>query len=178
MTADFVADRMLELLTAAEVSLTLARTGNPVPTRTGRTHGAPVAEVCEGSAYGGQLNVYVDNPAITVEAQAQGRTHNIGARLWMPYLNLVVELWRCAPKVGPVLPSAADLDAYAAAMAKDGFALVTGLEQAKIGGTLFASIPPNLEVRLGQLLPLPIQGGSGGWKMTVQVPVNDAGPAI
>lgn len=176
MTADFIADRALELLTAAEASLTLLRTGNPIPTRFGRTHGAPVAEVCEGSAYGGQLNVYVDSPAVSVEAQSQGRSHNVGARHWMPYLNLVVELWRCAPK-GPV-PTAAQLDTYAAAMMKDGFALVTGLEAEKIAGLLFPTLPPNYEVQLGLLTPLAIQGGSGGWKMTVRVPVADAGPAI
>lgn len=176
-TASYLADRMLELLTAAENALTLARTGNPIPDRVGRTHSRPVAEQCNGD---GQLYVYLGNPSVVIESirapsASQGNVH------WVPKARFYVELWRCSPPTkGHATPTAAQIDAFTARLAQDGWALVTGLEQSYLQGLLFPGALPAPPVgarpNFGTLIPLGPQGSVGGWQMLVELPINDPGP--
>lgn len=180
-TADWVMDRGLELLTAAENALTQARTGLVPPDRTGLTHGEPVVEKCTGtggSGTNGQLYVYAANPVIDVQSVSVGQAMQRGPRQWMPYVRFLVDYWRCVPpREGHATPSAAKLSTYAQQMLQVGWALITGLEQSRLAGTLFPGITGGPFVpKFGNLLPLNPRGGLGGWRIMLEVPINDPGP--
>lgn len=175
MAATWIADRMLELLTAAENALTLARTGNPIPDRTGRTHSKPVVETCNSD---GQLYVYAGNPAVVIESTRSGSALD-GNVHWFPKARFYVELWRCSPvTVGHATPTAAEIDTFTAELAQDGWALVTGLEHAYLQGVLFPGVTLLSRPNFGTLIPLGPQGTAAGWQMLVELPISDAGPAI
>lgn len=166
--------RLGELLTAALAGLTLARTGNPIPSRSGHTHGPPVPDFCTDD---GLLAVYLDNPAVSDDNPSQRITENSGPVMRMPVVRLCIDLYRCVPTLDGqgVPPSAAALTTSADGLANDMWALDTYLRvnQASLFPTgLGTEVIPNFS----DPVPLNPLGGVGGWRWKIQVPVSDAGP--
>lgn len=174
-TADLLATRLQELKAAAQASLTLARTGNPIPTRVYRSHGRPAVDVlC--AADDGLLAVYLADPAVDLQRVEHGRAINVGQHGYMALVRAVVEIWRCVPtqtSSGP--PSATALDVSAEELARDGHALWTGLHLRREAGTLFPTAGNKVESRIGDPKPLAPRGGAAGWQITVEVGTTDVG---
>lgn len=169
----YVADRLLELLTAAEAGLTLARTGNPIPTRNLRVHGEPAVDVCDDN---GLLVVYSASPAVRLTDPRANDARNKGPHHFVPVLRMVVELWRCVPAVDDDgVPTVTELDASAAALANDMWALVTYLG-ARLDGIFLTGLGAKVLAELGDPIPLGPRGQAAGWRLTVEIPVSDAGP--
>lgn len=169
----YVSGRLGELYTAALAGLTLARTGNAVPTRTYHSHGPPAVDFCEED----MLAVYLDNPAVGEDGPSVRIAENTGPVKRMPILRMCVELWRCVPTVDELgnPPTAAALLASADGLANDMWALDTYLRAN--AATLFptgmaGTVVPNFS----DPVPLPPHGKMAGWRWRVQVPVSDAGP--
>ena len=168
----YAQDRMQELLTGATLALAQTRTGHAAPTHILRTHGPPVVATCDDSL----LAVYLADPAIRFVAARRGVQS--GPSLVMAVLCMNVEVWRCVPGLGPdgEEPSDAALDASAAALAADGWALWTGLKQQNDANTLFPGVTFPKDVEITTPSPRPPSGRAGGWRITVEVPAGDIGP--
>lgn len=175
MAADYLNLRLNELLTAAQAALTLVRSGNPIPSRVYVSHGPPAVDLCDDDL----LVVYLDNPAVRLTDPKADRTVQVGQFSVIPIARYIVEVWRCVP--GPTdtsVPSAAELNTSALALANDGWALWTGLRLAREAGTLFPAGPQFDDALIQTPIPLPPQGSMGGWRIRVEAQTNDAGPAI
>lgn len=169
----YVQGRLGELMTAALAGLTLARTGNPVPTRTYHSHGPPAVDFCKEDV----LAVYLDNPAVSDDNPSVRIAENQGPLKRMPVLRMAIELWRCVPGVDGdgIPPTAGALTASADGLANDMWALDTYLRTNK--ATLFptgmdGTVIPNFS----DPAPLPPRGNMGGWLWKIQVPISDGGP--
>lgn len=169
----YISSRLGELFTAAQAGLTLARTGNAIPTRIYHSHGPPAVDFCEEDL----LVVYLDNPAVSDDNPSQRIAENSGPQLRMPVLRMCIELWRCVPTLGAdgTPPTVAALTTSADGLANDMWALDTYLRvnQATLFPTgLGTEVIPNFS----DPAPLNPQGKMAGWRWKVQVPVSDAGP--
>ncbi len=178
-TATYASDRMTELLNAATIALALTRTGNALPARSLRTHNEPVVPVTDCAD---SLSVYLANPAIKLyrfSGVVQGRGVQSGPVNVEAVLRLYVELWRCVPGLegaDATEPSDASLDTSAAGLARDIWALWTGLKQAQAAGTLFPGGFAQQLAEFGDPVPLGPLGRMGGWRILVEVPTSDIGP--
>ena len=173
MGTTYISSRLSELLTAAQAGLTLARTGNVIPSRVYVAHGPPAVDFCAE----GLLVVYLDNPAIGEDGPSVRKAEAVGPTKRMPILRMCIELWRCVPNVSDqgIPPSETDLTTSANGLANDMWALDTYLRVNKL--TLFptglgSTVIPNFS----DPVPLPPQGGMSGWRWRVQVPISDIGP--
>lgn len=174
MPTTYLSGRLSELLTAATAGVTLARTGNAVPSRIYVSHGPPAVDFCDDN---GLLAVYLDNPAVGLDAPSVRIAENTGPQKRMPVLRMCIELWRCVPNLDEQgnAPTAAVLTASANGLANDLWALDTYLRanQATLFPTgLAATVIPNF----GDPIPRTPSGNVAGWLLRVQVPVSDAGP--
>lgn len=176
-TADYLEDRAHELLTAATTSLTLARTGNAVPSRIYLSHGPPAVDFCTAD---GLLTVYADTPAIKLVDPKADRSKNVGQIFTLPIYRLVVELWRCVPNLDAegTPPTAAALDASATGLLRDLHALQTGLFLHKWAGTLFPAGMGCADPEISDPIPRNPEGSVAGWLIRVAIPLNDAGPVL
>ena len=174
MATTYVQSRLGELLTAATAGLTLARTGNAIPSRLYVSHGPPAVDTC---ADDGLLCVYLDTPAVSLANPELRNAQQSGQFRMMPVLRMIIELWRCVPIPDGqgTPPTAAALTTSANALANDMWALLTYLEtnRSSIFPTgLAATVIPNR----GDPVPLPPKGGAAGWRVKIDTPINDGGP--
>lgn len=161
MPADYLQILASDLLAAALAGLAPARTGNPEPDRVYISHGAPAWDDCDGS---GQLSVWV-GPIQHVQV-ALGNVCQI-----RPSAPLCVTLLRCVPTMNDdgSPPSAAALTASAGELNRDVWSLLTELYA-------FAAALGCDMVDVGSAEPLGPEGGLAGWRVCLDVLLNDSGP--
>lgn len=92
----------------------------------------------------------------------------------LPAVDFTIQLLRCGvPQptgdLNPVLPTAAELDAFGTAQITDGWALYHGLVNAWRAGTLFGGLNPAPHTVLGMLTPVEPSGGIAGWQLPLKV---------
>jgi hypothetical protein len=168
----FLADRMQDLLNAAQTALDVARTGNRNPGRIIRTHGPPAVDICSDDL----LCVYLAMPGLRLVEVSIGNAQNRMPKKLLPIADMNVELWRCTGSLDPV-PAPNVLDGFAAGLANDIWALFTGLQADIDANTLFPGGNfPGTKAMIQDPNPLPPQGAMSGWRIKVSVPLNDKGP--
>lgn len=170
----YLSSRLGELLTAATAGVTLARTGNAIPSRVFVSHGPPAVDFCTDD---GLLAVYLDKPAVNLDEPSVRITEQVGPKKRMPILRMCIELWRCVPNLDEqgTPPTVTALTTSANGLANDLWALDTYLRANK--ATLFptglaSTVIPNFS----DPVPRNPSGNVAGWLLRVQVPVSDGGP--
>jgi len=161
MPADYLQTLALDLLAAAEAAVDVARTGNPNPDRVYVAHNEPAWDVCDGT---GQLSVYV-GPIISTQVTL-GNVCQV-----RPAAPFCVTLLRCVPTMNDdgTPPSAAELTTSAGVLNSDIWSLLNGLYD-------FATDLGCDMVDVGEALPLGPDGGLAGWRVCLDVLLNDPGP--
>lgn len=158
-----------ELLAAAVAALNTTAAG--APARQAVVPPMPVID-CE------QVVVYV--PGFVIESTTPGglaAAHKTQMGLRMNMQTLAVQVVRCVPvpdaRGNP--PSAAALQTSASAILQDGWAMWNHFSVLIRTGGLFNGKCAALYVDSG--VPVPAQGGFGGWTMTVRAQIDGYIPA-
>lgn len=160
-------DQADELLSAAVGALdTLVALGlDGAPERRFVAPGEPAADCCP------QLTVHAPgvDQAPTEGGLPLGR--QAGRHFMINHVTLVITLFRCVPMPedtlkGPVMPSAAEMNASSMQLLADGWALWNHIFNMIGADLLFAKCNG---VFPGPLRALPQEGGCGGWFFPIQV---------
>lgn len=173
MSATYLHELAIDLLGAAASGLVTARTGNPEPDRVYVSHSLPAWDMNEVCSSDGQLTVhYGPENAVSLRPIGQ-RSCQV-----LPRAHLCVTLLRCVPTVeeGGAPHAASVYDDSAAALLSDGWSLLTHLLHEWSVGTLFPD-QDCTRIDFGNLTGLGPEGGIGGWRICVDVDLNDPGPA-
>lgn len=161
------------ILDAAVAGLAVATTGRAAPGTSYVSHGPPTGEHCCDDGY---LTVHLDR--LETAPSLDGDFPQVPCAL-LPYAHYIITLGRCVPQLGDSMTTtsvpAADLDAAAADLLEDLWALWTELADRIKAGTLVDGTACR-DVRLGEALPLEESGACAGWVIALRVLVNDAGP--
>jgi hypothetical protein len=161
VAADYLQTLAADLLAASLAGLAVARTGNPEPDRVYISHNSPAWDECSGD---GQLSVWI-GPIVHTQV-AVGSVCQIRASA-----PLCVTLLRCVPTMrddgSP--PTSAELTASADGLNRDVWSLLTELYDyvAALGCDI---------VDVGSAEPLGPDGGLAGWRVCIDVLLNDSGP--
>lgn len=177
MPADYLSTLADELLAAAESAVDEPRTGHALPDRRYVGVAQPPAD-CD------QLVVFYD-PDEPIEIRRRGDStvpspSDVCAVL--PVGRLCVELWRsCWPTVSdgadsPVLPTADEIETATDGLLVDLWALTTGLLSEWAARTLFESVGACDDVEFESVVTLEPAGGLVGFRICLQVALNDLGP--
>jgi hypothetical protein len=151
------------VLAVAETALATTTAG--VPDRSYVSPAAPVFDCCP------MLTVHIPAmaeagtaPVVPVEAPA--RRGQYGNIILVTY---VVTTLRCAPSIeGNLLPSVVDMEAAAAEVLEDGWAIWNGIRHAVQDGTLFTDC---LGVHFDGGRSVSEQGGCVGWQHTIRAQI-------
>lgn len=166
MTVTALYDVCAEVLDAAEQILATTTAGTP------------------GSSFVAAGQMAVDCETLTVHCASLGEAGKAGdpsLRSRTMRVNravLSVRVVRCVPvatDTGSALSDSA-LQAVAAAVLEDGWALWNGLMLLKRQGSLLDGLCSEIEFE--SLNPIPVEGGQGGWDLRLSVQVNGYAPSL
>lgn len=163
------------LLDTALDALSMERTGRRPPQRSNLSWGMPPADTFDRN---GQLTVTLD-PVGTGGSITHTSANPRHDSFIMPRATFTVTVMRPVPTGdGKSPPRAVDLDASAAGLLTDLWAVMTAIYSGIHDYTLYTGHSSGDEIKLGRTDMIPPQGGMGGFNVRIEVLLNDGGPTI